>query len=39
QRYKQLGQQQKIADEQLQAAEMNQDAAMNWGYWGPGGMW
>jgi hypothetical protein len=34
QRYKQLGQQQKIANEQLEAAEMNQDAAMNWGYWG-----
>ncbi|MDB6016639.1 MAG: hypothetical protein JWR19_1128 [Pedosphaera sp.] len=39
QRYRQLGQQQKIADEQLQAAEMNQDAAMNWDSWGPGGMW
>lgn len=39
QRYKQLGQQQKLADEQLEAAQMNQDAAMNWGAWGPGGWW
>jgi hypothetical protein len=39
QRFTQLGQQQKIADEQLQAAEMNQDAAMNWDAWGPGGAW
>jgi hypothetical protein len=39
QRFNQLGQQQKIADEQLQAAEMNRDAAMNWGYWGAPGMW
>ncbi|MDB6031998.1 MAG: hypothetical protein JWM16_2336 [Verrucomicrobiales bacterium] len=34
QRYKQLGQQQKLADEQLAAAQMNQDAAANWDYWG-----
>jgi glucose/arabinose dehydrogenase len=39
QRFKQLGQEQKIADEQLEAAQMNQDASMNWGYWGPAGMW
>jgi hypothetical protein len=39
QRFKQLGQQQKIADEQLQAAQMNDDAAMNWGFWGAPGMW
>ncbi|MDB6020390.1 MAG: hypothetical protein JWQ04_247 [Pedosphaera sp.] len=39
QRFNQLGQQQKVANEQLQAAEMNEDAAMNWGYWGPGPWW
>ena len=38
QRFKELGVQQKIADQQLQAAQMNQDAAMNWGYGGPDGM-
>jgi hypothetical protein len=37
QRYKQLGQQQKIANEELEAAEMNQDTAMGWGAWGPWG--
>src|SRR3954447_9998257 len=35
QRYRQLAQQQKISNEQVEAAEMNQDAAMNWGAWGP----
>jgi hypothetical protein len=39
QRYRQLGVQKQIADEQLQAAQMNQDAAMNWGAWGPWGAW
>jgi hypothetical protein len=39
QRFNELGQQQKLADEQLQAAAMNQDAATNWGFWGPRGVW
>jgi hypothetical protein len=39
QRFKQLGQQQKIANEQLEAAEMNEEAAQNWDYWGPAGVW
>jgi hypothetical protein len=34
QAYKQLRAQQNIANENLEAAEMNQDAAMNWGAWG-----
>ena len=34
-RYRQLAIQQKIAQEQVQSAEMNEDAAMNWGMWGP----
>lgn len=41
QRYKQLGLQQKIAEQQLQAAEINEEASMyNWGpYWGPWNPW
>jgi hypothetical protein len=39
QRYKQLGVQQNIANEQLEAAQMNQDTAMSWGAWGPMGRW
>lgn len=34
-RYQQLAIQQKIAQEQMNAAEMNEDAAMDWGMWGP----
>ena len=34
-RYKQLAIQQQIAQEQIDAAEMNEDAAMDWGMWGP----
>ncbi len=37
QRYQQLAVQKSIADEQRQAAMMNEDAAMNWGMWGPWG--
>lgn len=37
QRYQQLAFQKSIADEQRQAAMMNEDAAMNWGMWGPWG--
>ncbi len=34
-RYQQLAIQQKIAQERVEAAEMNEDAAMDWGMWGP----
>jgi hypothetical protein len=34
-RYKQLAIQQQIAQEQVESAEMNEDAAMDWGMWGP----
>ncbi len=36
-RYQALALQKSIADEQRQAAMMNEDAAMNWGMWGPWG--
>jgi hypothetical protein len=41
QRYKQLGLQQSIAQQQLQAAEINEEASMyDWGpYWGPWNPW
>ena len=39
QRYQDLLLKKQIADEQMQAAEMNQDAAMNWDSWGPWGPW
>ena len=35
QRYQQLAIQQQLAQEQLMTAQMNEDAAMNWGLWGP----
>jgi hypothetical protein len=35
QRYRALAQQQKIAQEQMVTAQMNADAAMDWGLWGP----
>lgn len=34
-RYRQLAIQQQIAQERVEAAEMNEDAAMDWGMWGP----
>ena len=34
-RYKQLAIQQQIAQEQIDAAEMNENTAMDWGMWGP----
>ena len=34
-RYRQLALEQHIAQEQMDAAEMNEDAAMDWGMWGP----
>lgn len=39
QRYQNLALQKQIADERRMAAEMNEDAAMNWGLWGPWGPW
>lgn len=39
QRYQKILLKKQIADEQMQAAEMNQDAAMNWDAWGPWGPW
>jgi hypothetical protein len=35
QKYQQLAIQQKLAQERLNAAAMNENAAMNWGMWGP----
>jgi hypothetical protein len=35
QRYQQLAFKQQLAQEQVMAAEMNEDAAMDWGLWGP----
>lgn len=35
QKYQQLAIQQKVAQERLNAAAMNENAAMNWGMWGP----
>lgn len=34
-RFQQLAFEQRIADEERDAAEMNEQAAMNWGMWGP----
>jgi hypothetical protein len=41
QRFHELGLQQRIANQELMAAQMNQNAAMNWAWgWGPPGtMW
>jgi hypothetical protein len=36
QSFQQLALQKQIADEYLQAATLNHDAAFNWGHWGPG---
>ena len=35
QRFQQLAIKQQLAQEQVMTAEMNQDAMMNWGLWGP----
>jgi len=35
QQYRRLALQKQIADEQLEAAQMNQDASWDWGMWGP----
>lgn len=39
QRYQQLALQRQMAADQRIAAEMNEDAAMNWGMWGTGPWW
>jgi len=39
QRYQKLSIEKNIADEQRRAAEMNENAHMNWGLWGPWGPW
>jgi hypothetical protein len=39
QRYQKLALQQKIADEERQAAMMNEQASMDWHMWGPWGPW
>jgi hypothetical protein len=36
QAYQQLAFQKRLADEQLQAAQMAEDASFDWGVWGPG---
>lgn len=38
QRLQQLALQQQIAHDQFEAAQMNQESAMNWGFWGPAGI-
>jgi len=35
QRFQQLSIQQQLAQENVMAAQMNEDAALNWGMWGP----
>ena len=35
QKYQQLALQKKLAQDQVNAAAMNENAAMNWGMWGP----
>jgi hypothetical protein len=37
--YQKLALQQQYAQDSLDAAEMNEDAAMDWGMWGPWGGW
>lgn len=37
--YQKLSLQKEFAEDKLNAAEMNEDAAMDWGMWGPWGVW
>lgn len=37
--YQKLALKQEYAEDNLEAAEMNEDAAMDWGMWGPWGGW
>lgn len=39
QRYQQLAAQMKIAEENLEAAQMNRETQMDWDAWGPWGPW
>ncbi len=39
QRYERYALKQRISDQRLAAAQMNEDASMNWGMWGPWGPW
>ncbi len=39
QRYKALALKQSIAEENLMTSEMDEEASMNWGAWGPIGFW
>ena len=39
QAYRQIRLKKKLANEKLEAAEMNMDASMNWGAWGGWGGW
>ena len=39
QRYQKYAMRQDRANAQLEAAQMNEDASMNWGMWGPWGPW
>lgn len=39
QKFRQIAEQQRIADERLQAAELEQENAFDWGAWGPYGYW
>jgi len=39
QTYQQLALSKEIAEDQRMAAQMNEDAALNWGMWGPGPWW
>ena len=39
QRYERFVLKQRVANTQLEAAQMNADASMNWGMWGPWGPW
>jgi hypothetical protein len=37
--YQKLSLQKQFADDRLEAAEINEDTAMDWGMWGPWGGW
>ena len=39
QRYERYALKQRVANTQLEAAQMNEDASMDWGMWGPWGPW
>jgi len=39
QRYERYALKQRVSDQRLAAAQMNEDASMNWGMWGPWGPW